>query len=371
MVGLLRGFCLSTRLALRSPASLRTPLPTPELVVATTPTTTNTPASTHTHTKTKTKTTSLTCAAIILSYNRADALNTTLTRLLEMHKLGLSNLTELIIVDNASSDNTVTMVKALINEYNATSAHHDHPLTIKLIALNSNKTIEGFNVGVQHASTQTVLILDDDARPDPHALTQALTLLAKRPDLGAVTFEPVHPQTHIHEWPFARQLSTPTDRWPVMGCCNLIRRDLWRALGGYESRYQLYRNDMDLAMTILATGMGVHFNPAWTCEHDSPVAARKSPRWFYLATRNWLWLCARHSWGPTRLLASTLGVLHAHKLAGCSPTAHTNIIKGTFAALTHKAPPLPCGVRSKNTTMKHYLHLRRTRSNPHQSKYAP
>src|SRR5690606_34605702 len=101
------------------------------------------------------------------------------------------------------------------------------------------------------------------------------------------------------ERPFARVLggcSAPRDDWPVMGCGNLVRRSAWQAVGGYEESFFLYRNDVDLALKLLAAGGkggGVWFDPTWVVWHDSPAAApnrRKSLRWFELATRNWIWL---------------------------------------------------------------------------------
>src|SRR5207253_932781 len=100
-----------------------------------------------------------------------------------------------------------------------------------------------------------VLILDDDAHREPAALEAALALLGQRPSIGAVALHPRHPASGASEWPFAERARTEAEeRWPVMGCGNLVRTDAWRAVGGYEEGFFLYRNDVDLALKLLAAG---------------------------------------------------------------------------------------------------------------------
>jgi GT2 family glycosyltransferase len=113
-----------------------------------------------------------------------------------------------------------------------------------------------------------------------------------------------------------------------MGCANLVRRDVWTEVGGYDPDYFLYRNDVELAMTLLDEGWKVHFNPEWVVWHDSPAAARKSLRWFELATRNWIWTIRRHGRGLSSISAIALGWLWAHKLAGLHPASHWRILRG-------------------------------------------
>ena len=288
--------------------------------------------------------TKLSLSVIILSYNRKAALLETLRRL---QSSPATRDAEIIVVDNASTDGSPDAIR-------------EHAPHARLIALDANEAIAGFNRGVESASGDLVLILDDDARPEPDALAGAINLLADRPALAAVTLVPFHPQTGATEWPFAARLQSPRDDWPVMGCCNLVRRSVWQAVGGYEERFFLYRNDVDLALTILATGRGVHCNPAWRCEHDSPAAAAKSPRWFQLATRNWLWLARRHARGSRALFGALAGWLWAHRLAGLSPDRHWATFRGGIEGLTLPPPPLSPAVRSDGRAFTSLLRLRFT-----------
>jgi GT2 family glycosyltransferase len=264
-------------------------------------------------------------SVVILSYNRREALRRTLER--------LDGPSQVIVVDNASTDGTQEMVR-------------DHFPAVELLPLERNEGVAGFNHGVARARGDMLLILDDDAWPDPEALVAAIELLRTRPAIGAVALLPVHPQTRQAEW---LHEGVAQARWPVMGCGNLVRRDAWDAVGGYEPSFFLYRNDTDLALKLLAAGFDVWFDPRWIVWHDSPAAARKSDRWLNLATRNWVWLARRHGRRLSKRVGMLAGVLWASRLAGLSPRRQWCVLRGMWAGLRTPPPPLPpaCNVDGK------------------------
>lgn len=266
---------------------------------------------------------------VVLAFNRWAALEATLRAIASLDLAGLRS--EVIVVDNASTDGTAERLRALFPD-------------VRLIALERNVGVEGFNIGVREAAGDLVLILDDDSWPDPPSLRSAIQCLGARDDLDAVALHPRHPTSHASEWAFAER-HEPTDAWPFMGCGNLVRREAWLRVGGYEPSYFLYRNDTDLALKLLADHAsrrgrmdGVHFDPAWVVWHDSPAAARKSRRWFQLATRNWLWMCRRHGRGITKWKAMAAGWVRAHQLAGLSLRDQWAVVKGTASGVMRRAP---------------------------------
>ncbi len=290
---------------------------------------------------------------VVLGYNRCTAVIETLTHLVRDTGVTPANI---LVVDNASSDDTAARVRS---EFSG----------VGVLALERNAGVEAFNIGVEHLAgafaaadrpLEAVLILDDDARPEPAALAHAAALLERRPVLDAVTLVPRHPSDGAWEWPMARSMHArglaATDAWPAMGCANLVRLSAWRRAGGYEAAYFLYRNDTDLALKLLAPRTvdaestvvppvrGVHMNPGWIAWHDSPAAARKSDRWHRLATRNWMWTARRHARGVDRVVGIAMGWLWAHKLAGASLLRHWATIRGAVDGLRQPAPPLPAGV---------------------------
>jgi GT2 family glycosyltransferase len=284
-----------------------------------------------------------TLSIVVLSYNRAASLERTLTQL-EANPAAAG--AQIIVVDNASTDGSAAMVRQKFPD-------------AQVLALAENRGVAGFNAGVARATGEAVLILDDDAHPEPAALEAALDLLGQRPSIGAVALHPRHPASGASEWPFAERARTEAEeRWPVMGCGNLVRTDAWRAVGGYEEGFFLYRNDVDLALKLLAAGYGVHFNPAWTVWHDSPAAAKKSRRWFELATRNWIWTARRHGRGAAKLAGVLFGWAWAHRLAGLSPAAHTRIVRGVAAGIFTAPPPLPGSCRVTGAAYSTFLRLR-------------
>ncbi len=270
---------------------------------------------------------------VVLSFNRLAALRKTLQ---ELVSLDLDRPAQLIVVDNASTDGCARMVTT------------EFP-GVRVIELTRNLGVAGFNYGVAAASGDVVLILDDDARPDPRSLREALAWMSTHPPCAAAALLPRHPGTGRSEWPFAESLAgagtEPQVRedWPVMGAGNLVRREAWNEAGGYEGNFFLYRNDTDLAMKLLAMGRGVAFSPSWIVWHDSPAARSKSARWCRLATRNWLWLARRHGRGIGRITGAAAGWLWAHRIAGLSLVRHWSALRGAWEGLWKPPPPLPAG----------------------------
>lgn len=272
----------------------------------------------------------LTLDIVVLSYNRRDTLLATL-RTLHGDAVVADMLSRescrIVVVDNASTDGTLDAVRA------------EFPL-VRVLAQSANTGIDAFNAGVRACDHAAVLILDDDAAPAPGAIGAALAALAENPALGAVTLHPRHPASGMSEWAFVDDRDQPSDQWPIMGCANLVRRAAWERAGGYESAYFLYRNDVDLALKLLALGWGVRFDPALIVWHDSPAGpgAPKSQRWHHGATRNWVWTARRHGRGTPMFAGVLLGWLWAHKAAGLDLPRHKATFRGLLDGLRRPAP---------------------------------
>jgi GT2 family glycosyltransferase len=320
-------------------------------------------------------------AAVVLGHSRPEALRATLRSLTEHPLFAQRELgNSIVVIDNGST------VGLSLDELGS-----NHGAAVHTMRLDENMGVEGFNRGVKAAleadparKPDLVLILDDDARVESRHLSEAVALMSRRDDLGAVTFHPRNPDTAASEWAFADQLDwRPTDRWPVMGCANLVRADVWERLGGYEPTFFLYRNDTDLALRILrlsrasADGAGhrtrldgptygVYFDPRWVAWHDTPAGAdgRKSARWHKLATRNWVWTCRRNARATAALRGAAIGWAWAHRLAGLSPRRHAATLAGAisgFLASPAKARGLDNGTsapdRRDDTGLKRLIGL--------------
>lgn len=265
---------------------------------------------------------------VILSYNRREALLRTLNHMTSLNSDGADFYlrTEVIVVDNASKDGS------------ADAVHTQFP-GVKVVALTSNEAIQGFNIGVAKSQGEYVLILDDDAWVEPQVLREAFQCIEQKKNVGGIALLPKHPKTGASEWQFATLAS---DKFPVMGCGNLVRASAWRQVAGYEQAFFLYRNDVDLALKLLSAGWRVAFRPSWTVWHDSPAAALKSERWLHLATRNWVWLVRRHEHNP--LVIGTALVLHlatALRSAGLDVDRMHCVMSGFADGWKEPVPALP------------------------------
>lgn len=273
---------------------------------------------------------------IILTFNRRDALARTL------RELASQGLTDVTVVDNASTDGTCDMLT------------RDFP-SARAIALPRNSGVTGYNIGVRECRADNVLILDDDSWPDAGVIEQACEFLSANTRTAAVALLPRHPKTFTDEWRFAPKVGRSF--WPVMGCGNLVRRDAWLGVGGYEEEFFLYRNDTDLALKLLASGRDVYFNPKWVVWHDSPAATIKHERWLRYATRNWVWMCRRHGRGRWKLIAEAAGVAWAARLAGFDLDRLGEVARGAREGFHRYAPTMPATVTPDGSALRELVRI--------------
>ncbi len=283
-----------------------------------------------------------TLSIIILTRDRAEQLLHTLGKLRE-DEVGRD--AEVVVVDNDSNDGTPGTVRERFPG-------------VTVVETGENLGVEGFNRGVAASAGEAVLILDDDAWPAEGALAGVLDRLKNEPELDALMLHRRHPRTDEWEWPFAHEVSDPA-AWPDMGSGNVIRREAWDAVGGYESGYFLYRNDTDLALKLLAAGRRVAFARELHVWHDSPIAKHKTPRWIWRSTRNWVWLCRRHGGSGSGISGIVLGWLWAHRLARLNPMGHLMALRGLMEGMFTPAPPLPDDVRPDGAALRRLIRLKR------------
>lgn len=192
------------------------------------------------------------------------------------------------------------------------------------------------NEGCRLSRGDWILLLNPDVTLSPGFLDRALhladKLLVQEPKLGIVGFR-------LHNADGSRQLSagpfptfmgtlgrlflprarrkythtredqrTPVD-W-VTGCCLLIRRSCWEQLGGFDSDFFLYYEDVDLCRRAQEAGWTVAFEPDLSAIHHHPLHARSVPPHLRLITRHALLTYARKHWErwQFRLLAGVISL---------------------------------------------------------------
>jgi N-acetylglucosaminyl-diphospho-decaprenol L-rhamnosyltransferase len=82
----------------------------------------------------------------------------------------------------------------------------------------------------------------------------------------------------------------------VTGCCLLLRRACWEQLGGLDSDYFLYYEDVDLCRRAQAHGWSVWHEPSLSVVHHHPLHGREVPAPLRLITRHALLTYGRKHW---------------------------------------------------------------------------
>lgn len=211
---------------------------------------------------------------VTVTYNSAETIGPMLDALRPAHAAGLA---EIVIVDNASRDDTLAIL-----------APYEREGLIRLDSAGGNIGFgRGCNLGAANATTDFVLFLNPDARLDPSAIGELESVLDTNPRAAVVapaierpdhTIQPIgmlptrlsliFERTRLHR-AFLKParlergaLARPT-RW-VSGAVFMVRRSAFEAIGGFDPRFFLYYEESDLFRRlrgreneIMATGRAI------------------------------------------------------------------------------------------------------------------
>ena len=212
---------------------------------------------------------------VVVTWNNAETIVDALTSVPEA--------VPVVIVDNASSDATVDVVR---------DAFPQATITV-------NEENVGFAVGVNQAvasapPSEYVLMLNPDARLEAGALEHLESFADQHPKAGIVSALVLDPDgapekfltgrevtlltTAVHEFGLARALapwsmyrvpdtSEPSRADWVAGTCVLARRRAFEAAAGFDPYYFFYCEDRDLARRLRALGWEVWIEPAARAFH--------------------------------------------------------------------------------------------------------
>jgi GT2 family glycosyltransferase len=96
----------------------------------------------------------------------------------------------------------------------------------------------------------------------------------------------------------------------VTGCCLMVRRECFRQLGGFDDRFFLYYEDVDLCRRAREHGWSVWYEPALSIVHHRPLHGRAVSVAVRLTTRHSLLTYASRHWPDwqLRFLARIIGL---------------------------------------------------------------
>lgn len=192
---------------------------------------------------------------------------------------------------------------------------------------------QGCDVGAEAGDAEVIVFVNSDAVVAPgavHALVDALDddtvglvtgcVLLPGPDEAPTVNaagNPVHWLGFSWCGGYGRPRSEYANRRDVAsisGALFAVRREHWRALGGFDPLYFAYHEDVDLSLRTWCSGKRVMYEPAAVCVHHYEFS--RHPRKTFLLERNRLVTVLTVPSGATlRALAVPLVLTHVALLA--------------------------------------------------------
>jgi GT2 family glycosyltransferase len=207
---------------------------------------------------------------VIATRNRADELCRTVDEL-----LALRPRPPVIVVDNASSDDTTFRIRSVADQYP----------NVRLIRLPRNEGVAARNVGVRQASTPYVAFSDDDSWWAPDALPLAERLFDAHPRVGLLAARTLVGPGRREDPVCAQMADSPLghadgDPGPAvlgfLACSAVLRRRAFLDVGGFSPLLHFGAEETLLSYDLAALGWALCYVDALVARHH-PSPRRIDP----------------------------------------------------------------------------------------------
>jgi N-acetylglucosaminyl-diphospho-decaprenol L-rhamnosyltransferase len=277
-------------------------------------------------------------AAVVVNYEAGPLLLDSVRSLLADTSAG--GPPAVVVVDNASTDDSVTTLRAAVP-------------SVAVVETGRNLGYAAAaNRGIARTDAPVVAVCNADVRVQPGAGAALLRRLDAEPDLAAVGPAIVEPDgtrypsarrvvsaadavghgTLVRVWPGNpytrryRQLDADPDQprdvdW-VSGAAVWLRRAALDAVGGWDERYFMYVEDVDLCWRLRRGGWRVGFEPAATVVHVQGASTARHPYRMIAAHHRSLLRFAARRWRGWRRALLAPAAVYLGARAGCSMLAH-------------------------------------------------
>ncbi|WP_018344834.1 glycosyltransferase family 2 protein [Cytophaga aurantiaca] len=245
-----------------------------------------------------------TTAVVILNWNGVEQLRTFLPSV-----VANTQDAEIIVADNASTDNSIDWVK-------------QHYPDIRIISLSQNYGYAGgYNEALKFVDADFLVLLNSDIEVTAGWLQPLVHVLAGNPAVAACQPKILsyHNKTsfeyagaaggYIDKYgiPFCKgrifntiekdinQYNNPAEIFWASGACLTIRNSVFKKIGGFDADFFAHMEEIDLCWTIHRLGYAIQYVPTSTIYHVGGATLSKSnPKKTFLNFRNSLWMLQKH-----------------------------------------------------------------------------
>jgi N-acetylglucosaminyl-diphospho-decaprenol L-rhamnosyltransferase len=233
-------------------------------------------------------------AVVILNYNGERLLPSCLAAVAAQTRAPA----EILVADNGSRDRSLERLRS------------DHSGVAVLELGRNHGFAGGANRGVAATAAPWVCVLNSDATPAPDWLAQLAA--APRDErtwaLGSVLVSAASGRIEsagdqyapagyayklLRDRPLAELPDEPYRVFAAPGAAPVFRRDVFDALGGYEERFFLYYEDVDLAFRAVLAGYHALLVPTARVVHRLGATTRSRARARFYVARNSAWCAVR------------------------------------------------------------------------------
>lgn len=218
---------------------------------------------------------------VILTYNRGLLARQLVDSVLKIDYRPL----EIIVVDNCSAE----PVRNHLREWLP---------AIRIVEMESNVGVAGRNRGIQEATGEIVITLDDDVYGLTGDHLRKIVDILANPTIGAVCFKVVDPDNRITNWCHHYEVAEYSERNFVTNEITegavAFKRTVLERSGLYPGEFFISHEGPDLAFRIMNQGYVVMYSPHVQVIHHHSPKGRSNWRRYYYDTRNLLWLAARN-----------------------------------------------------------------------------
>jgi hypothetical protein len=214
---------------------------------------------------------------VIATWNRKDDLKETLIHYLSQTYKNL----EIIVVDNASNDDTNGMIKK------------DFP-SIRLIELNENTGVKAYNIGMKSAKGEIIVVSDNDSFLENNGVEKIARIFQKSgSNLAVIALKIVHiPQNLDYKFlPIDEKEPNPNgyESHLFIGAGAALKKEVLEKVGYYPEEFFMYMNEVDLCTRIIGAGYEIKYFPDIKAFHKSSTQARNKSKTLLLLMRNIIW----------------------------------------------------------------------------------